>query len=74
MENKKVLVLEKSDGGTWSLDEIHAIAAMVGGVERLSSKPDRIVIVGKHSLDKIQTALGHSDFTEREVGHHEKWS
>lgn len=69
----KVTVLEKPIGETWARYEVTAIVATMTAVEQLPRLPNRVVLMNKPIRGKVSDALGHTNFTTREVDYHDRW-
>jgi hypothetical protein len=69
----KVTLLEKMNG-TWSEAEVSALVRVSVEIERLRAKPGRLAAMNKPlSGCSFQDALGHADFTTREVDYRDRW-
>lgn len=72
-EKYTVTILEKPIGQIWSRAEVNAIVNAMAEVEQLPAMPNRIVVMNKPLRGTIETALGHSDYTSREVDYRNAW-
>ena len=71
----KVTILEKPVGQSWSPEEVNAICGLQIEVEGRPRKPERIVAMNKPlRAGTFQSAVGHSNFTTREVDYCDCWS
>lgn len=73
MEKYMVTILEKPLGQTWSREEVNAIVNAMAEIEQMRAMPNRIVVMNKPLNGTIAAALGHSDYTSREVDYRDRW-
>lgn len=71
---QRITVADKTGDGVWSTAEVIALTTHGINTEVMSGKPNRLVLMEPTDIGLMSSALGHQDFSCKEVLFKDRWS